>query len=415
MFSARLGVSAREKMPDFLLSRSLTDPQWDAFLASTPAGQFEQTSAWAKAKSIYGWRPIRLTVHQDGQLLGGAQILCRRLPLFGKIGYVSKGPVLGPSCQPEMVHRLLSDLHRIARQERILFLLAQPPDDGHALEGLLSNSGFRVDDTVGMITATTKIDLRPDVDAIFKNMESSNRKFIRRGQRAGVQVREGARGDIDLFFHLMSQSCRHQGVAPNPSVPDFIRALWGAFEPSGHVKLLFAEYKGAIVSGLFLIPFGDTVRAWKMGWSGGHPEVRPNQFLHWEAMQWAKNAGYSYFDFLGINRRIAEAILAGEGLYDVADGPAIFKLMFGGEVVLLPRAYACIPNPVLRSLHGAYIQHPRIADRLRRVVSRIVELPKKFSSRISHDRPVMCASEGGRRSSNAAGECTGGKTIEAAL
>ena len=74
-------------------SAELEDSNWDDFLEATPLGHFQQSSLWARAKDIDGWRPLRTILTLDGQIAGGFQILTRHTR-FGLIGYVSKGPVL---------------------------------------------------------------------------------------------------------------------------------------------------------------------------------------------------------------------------------------------------------------------------------------------------------------------------------
>src|ERR1017187_3150477 len=75
------------------LSPELEDPYWDDFLKATPLGHFQQSSLWARAKDIEGWRPVRMILTLDGQIAGGFQILTAHTR-FGLIGYVSKGPVV---------------------------------------------------------------------------------------------------------------------------------------------------------------------------------------------------------------------------------------------------------------------------------------------------------------------------------
>jgi lipid II:glycine glycyltransferase (peptidoglycan interpeptide bridge formation enzyme) len=69
------------------------DPAWDEFLESHPMGHYTQSSPWGQLKARFGWEVMRITVKESGQVIGGAQILFRRLPLWGRVGYISKGPV----------------------------------------------------------------------------------------------------------------------------------------------------------------------------------------------------------------------------------------------------------------------------------------------------------------------------------
>ena len=69
--------------------------------------------------------------------------------------------------------------------------------------------------------------------------------------------------------------------------------------------------------------------------------------MHWTAIQWAKAAGYRYYNFEGIDADAARAQLAGAPLEsDLLKSVTRFKLGFGGEVRLLPGVYDYVYNPM---------------------------------------------------------------------
>jgi lipid II:glycine glycyltransferase (peptidoglycan interpeptide bridge formation enzyme) len=74
------------------ISSEQEDRQWDMFLQENPSGQFQQSTFWAKTKSVNGWRPIRVVLTRGERIAGGFQLLLRP-SRWGEIGYVSKGPV----------------------------------------------------------------------------------------------------------------------------------------------------------------------------------------------------------------------------------------------------------------------------------------------------------------------------------
>ena len=128
-----------------VISREIQDPSWDAFVSGNPSGQFEQTSAWAHAKSVNRWRPLRLSLFSNGNIVGGAQILYRNVLFFGKIAYISKGPVVTPGLTSEITRRILGELTHLVKKERILYLVVQLADNSHFLEDWLLDAGFHVD------------------------------------------------------------------------------------------------------------------------------------------------------------------------------------------------------------------------------------------------------------------------------
>ena len=72
---------------------------WAAFAGSDVA----QLSAWARIRWEASFTPLYLMAHLDGRLVGGALVLERRLPVVGRIGYVSNGPLLSGTVPREPV------------------------------------------------------------------------------------------------------------------------------------------------------------------------------------------------------------------------------------------------------------------------------------------------------------------------
>jgi lipid II:glycine glycyltransferase (peptidoglycan interpeptide bridge formation enzyme) len=340
------------------LSHEIEDRDWDAFLETDPACPYEQTSLWAQVKAINNWHPVRVIVTRGREIVGGAQVLIRQIPLAGYIGYVSKGPVFSLD-DGKLIQLVIDKLCGIAREYRIQYLIVHPPDNSEASVKYLIKKGFKNDAIVKVVDATLMIDLSLDLDEIFSNMKRKHRQYIRRGERKGVKIRLGSKEDIGTFYRLMLATCRRQGVSPNPSTVNYINELWHVFNKFGSVIILLAEYNNEVLSALIAIPFGKIVRAWKIGWSGRYGDCRPNYVLYWELIKWAKIQGYSYLDLVGINSNIAKAILSNKPFPNAGDrNVTSFKLGFGGNPVILPDAFVYIYNPLFRS--GYHIVLPRI-------------------------------------------------------
>src|ERR1700687_376313 len=86
--------------------------EWDAFLARTAGGSYPQPGSWAMAKLTAGFCNRRVTEKNGGGILGGAQMLYRRLPLGGSIAYVPLGPVLSSDAS-EIINLGIANLHPI--------------------------------------------------------------------------------------------------------------------------------------------------------------------------------------------------------------------------------------------------------------------------------------------------------------
>ena len=346
------------------VSQSAEDNEWDNFVEFGAKGHFEQTSRWGQVKGEGGWQPLRLMVYEAGEIVAGAQILLRSLPLFGRIGYLPRGPlVLKPD--PDLPSLIVHKIKDAAKEWRVRFLLAQAPQGRQDIDEVLAREGFVPDDSGEIVTATMCIDLGQGLETVLSRMTKKFRHHIRFAARNYVAVHDGKEEDIPLFFRMMVETCKRQGVDPNPASESHIRKLWQVFSERGGVKLFLASYKDEVVSGLIGIPFGQVFYAWKMGWTGKFEDSRANHLLHWEAIKWASNAGYRFFDFMAVSRLVAETVIKGGHFYSAAKGSDLFKLSFGGDPILLPEARTYISNPILKFSYGKV--YPRIRALRRRI------------------------------------------------
>jgi peptidoglycan pentaglycine glycine transferase (the first glycine) len=338
------------------ISHKLIDSEWDSFVKSVPRGDHLQSSPWAAFKASYGWSPIRIIIKKDGLAVAGVQFLVRRVFGVLKIAQVLQGPVLS-SQEPELFETTIQELVRLIRVIKINYLVVVPACDCSAAE-VLGEKGFRPSGFLGGPRATLIIDLLQDSNALLHKMRRTTRNNIRIGRDQGIRVREGGEGDLAVFYRLLEATTkRHKG---DPESKKYYLDLWKHLEPSNHVRLFLAEYQGEILSGVLLVPFGNTVTVKGLAWSGGRRWLRPNELLMWKAIGWSKENGFRYFDLNGISLLAAESLIAGQALPESERSTATrFKLGFGGGVILLPRAFEFIPNKAMSLLIGKLIPADR--------------------------------------------------------
>ena len=328
-----------------------TDAEWDDFVA-TAGGRHAQTVAWARVKAATSWASERVEVHEGGCIVAGGQILTRRLPMVGRLGYLDGGPVVRDSTAVDV---LVDAIVATCRRSRIRNLVVDLPEGSLALVEPLRSRGFVSSEVKTALAATLVVDLTKTEDDILAGMRKTTRHNIRKGIRAGTVVRVGGADDLPMVAGLFGATAGRQGfIAADER---YLRTFYDVLHPLGQCVIMIAEVDGAPVSAMLGIVFGDRFVFKRAGWSGTHRDARPNEVLHWEAMQWAKDAGLRRYDFDGIEPGVAQAIATGvEG--PEATNVTRFKLGFGGEVVLLPDSLSYLPN---RALHLGYTQlFPRV-------------------------------------------------------
>jgi lipid II:glycine glycyltransferase (peptidoglycan interpeptide bridge formation enzyme) len=341
------------------------NPEWDAFVAAAPGGHHAQTSLWAGVKAVLGWDAQRVLLRDGGAIVGGVQLLTRAVAPGCRVAFAPRGPLV-PAGDRDAVHLLLGALDDLGRRERIRYLKLQPPAGRHELVTTLATRGWAPSTMEAAPTATVRVDLTADEDELLRRMRKRTREKIRQAPRRGLVIREAGDEDFPTYCAIVEATSRRQGFGAYPR--RYYEAMWREFSASGDAVVLMAELEGRVLSATLLVGYGDRVTYKMGGWSGDKAPVQPNEAIHWAGMQWAKAAGYQYYDFDGIHKSIAAAVLAGGELPESArSGVAHFKLGFGGEVEVFPGAMDRSPTVLLRPV--VRLAAPRM-DRMKSVAHR---------------------------------------------
>lgn len=343
------------------------EPAWDALVARASGGHHVQTTRWAEVKRTVGWRAVRIEAVSGGELVGGLQLLLKRIGGLGSVGFVPRGPVIADGAGAGVLHLVLDGLEAVARTERVLHLKVQPPAGGEDIVATLRGRGYRDSGVETAPTATVLVDLDREREEILGAMRTNTRRNVRRAVRSDVVARVGSAADIGILHRLIRATADRQGFAPYPE--RYYRAMWDLFSPSGHAHLVVAEHGGEPISAMLLIAFRDTALYKIGGWSGAAREARPNELMHWSAIEWAQEAGHRWYDLEGIDVDVARALAGGrEPPAAAMDGVSHFKLGFGGQVAIFPSAqnYAGrgVAGRALRELAPALERLSPIASRM---------------------------------------------------
>lgn len=316
---------------------------WDEFVVAS-GGPLAQTWAWGEIKRESGWSPVRVAVSDSGRIVGGAQILVRQVSALGSIGYLDGGP-LALDATSTVVAATLDAIESACRAHHVRALSVDPPEDESVDRAFLESAGYFLSQIKTSLGATVRVPLG-DEDDMLSAMKSKTRYNIRKGLRSGVAIRRGDASDLGIFHRLLESTAERNGfIAPSSS---YLEAMWSQLAPLGRLAMFLADVEGETVGATLVTAFGDTVVYKRGAWDGRHGRAHPNEVLHWEAMRWARDSGFEWYDFDGIEREVAEALVAGEDP-EALESVTRFKLGFGGQVVLLPTSLTLVPNAVLRA------------------------------------------------------------------
>jgi lipid II:glycine glycyltransferase (peptidoglycan interpeptide bridge formation enzyme) len=335
------------------------DLYWDDFLSGLEYSHHEQSTCWANVKLHQGWQAIRIKVFKGADWLAGAQMLCKKLPFGGSVGFISSGPFYNFPNDPSL-DVLIRSINQLAKNRRIQYVAITPYVENAYLDKILEENGYRPTQERFPPTTTTIatliLDLSKDLDTLLLEMRRETRREIKLALKTELTVREGNKKDLDALFKLMSLVAKKRKEKPVPDSVDFFNFIWDYFYPKGYVKLLLVELRGEPISTGLIFTFGNTVRFWKYGWSGEETKKHPNQLLFWELIRWSKNNGFRYVDIVQVDPYVTDYLSLGLPITDELKtrrlyGPTQFKIGFGGRVVKFSGPWFRFQNSMIRSFY----------------------------------------------------------------
>lgn len=283
-----------------------TSPLWQTLVVKTESSVFHSPSWIQVLTDTYGWEASAyVIVDEAGEPCAGIP-LCRITDMFGE--RIVALP-FSDYCDP---------LIRDAESWRVLIEKLLPEQVPIKLR-CLHNDVPLSDKRFSLVKQARwhRLDLRPDLEALWKTMHDSTHRAIRKSEREGLTVRMAeSEPDLRVFFemHLKIRKYKY-GLLAQPY--SFLQNIWRHFVEPRHGFLMLAIHEDKIVAGDFFLEWKDTLY-YKFN-ASLHDDLshRPNDLLIWHGIQEGKKRGLTYLDF---------------GLSDIdQEGLIRYKRKFGGE------------------------------------------------------------------------------------
>ena len=271
-----------------------TDPRWEALVNSLPTSVIYQHPAWlAVLEEAYGYKPIHLACEDTtGQLRGVLPLMYRRGLRSGRIcASLFDSPMAGPLAYDDQARAILIQA-AIERTRAELGVHLQIKVGSTSLDRL-------VDNVVGVpMFETYELALpeRPDL----LRLDSRIKWAANKGLRLGMRIRQAETEDeLRVWYRLYLETMRRLVTMPKPY--RFFELAWQRLRPQGLLRLLLAEHveagKSRLVAGFLFLQWGQTISHIVTGWRREDHALRPNDLLHWQALQDACAEGFRYYDF----------------------------------------------------------------------------------------------------------------------
>lgn len=369
---------------------------WNTFAAAHPHTSILQSYEWAEVKRHLGWRAQHLIIEEDGLPVAGAQILLHSTPI-GPFAYIPHGPLLDWH-RPELVRYTFSVLHRMLRRNLAFAVKIEPAYPNNTITTtILEKHGFRPADTI-QPRSTIIVDLRPDIDTLSARLNIKMRYNMRLAQRRGVTCFEGTAADIPLFYRLIQSTSQRAGFPIHDM--EYYRRAWHVLEQRGMAQLLFAAYGDEVLAATMLFVLGDRAYSMYSGSSELHRNLKPNDFLQWESIKWAKSMGCTSYDLWGIPDEIGRRFEMGESL-ETDDLPPRqqgelwgvyqFKRGLGGQITRFCGSYDYVYSPIGYWLYKRAL--PRLNEFRQSLRERRMQLAQKRQLSPTEQQPEQEAGE----------------------
>jgi len=324
-----------------MINKLTPDPaQWDNFVLNHPRGYFLQLSAWGEQKAAYGWSYDRIALMQGDEIVAGAQLLFRPLPM--KLGTMAYLPYGGYVTDDSQWDELLAAIHVCAKKNGAAFLKWEP---GFNFDYDLSKWGFSESPQRIQPPNTVMLDITGEDDAIQARMNTGTRRNIRKAYKNDIHYYEASPADLNKFTKMMDITGERNEFGVHESA--YYKLMYELFVPE-HAALILADHEGDTLAANLIVSVGDTAIYLEGASSNEKRKLMASYGVQWEAIKWAQKRGCTLYDMWGIPDE-DEATLE-EQFQERSDGlwgVYRFKRGWGGDVVRTIGAWDFVYNQII--------------------------------------------------------------------
>jgi len=278
--------------------------EYEKFLEKHDRCNFQQSLEWQKVK--ISWKnEVVLSENKDGQIVGAISVLIRKIPLFGNMMYVSRGPICDIHDE-KVLEDLCIGLKKLAKKYKAFTLKMEPDVESSDLEfrDIMENLGFRVKDDAKDFSEgiqpryVFRLDIKGKTeDEVFNNFQSKTRYNIRLATKKGVVIKEGSKEDLKDFHKIMEITGKRDDFMIRPL--SYFEKMYDELGKD-HIKLMMAYYEDKPISGIIDIIYGNKVWYLYGASSNEHRNLMPNYLLQWEMIKYAIANKKDMYDFRGV-------------------------------------------------------------------------------------------------------------------
>jgi len=318
-----------------------------------------QSWNWGDFRKTTGVAVERLGFYENGKLTKGLQVTFHPIPMLGKTaGYLPK------AFTPD--ENQLAALKTLGEQHNALFIKLEPNVAAQAVQAKTIHQPIRqfllsheCKSGRPLFTKYTfELDLTPDEETLFANLNSKTRYNTRLAKKKGVKIVENTSQEgLNIYLKILSETTSRQGFYAHS--PDYFQKMWNQLGTSGIMRIFNAVYQEKVLvswivfifNNVLYYPYGASTRE--------HREVMASNLMMWEIIKFGKQAGCTKFDMWGSLGPEPNPKNPWYGFHRFKEG-------YGGTLMEFAGTYDLVLNPILYTLF-------RKVDNLRWKILRLIK------------------------------------------
>lgn len=222
-----------------------------------------------------------------------------KLPFGKSYLYAPKGPVLKNGLSTDQIHEILSlffsktrDLEIETKTQEEIFLQLEPSEE--------IKNFFQIQKTTNIQPQDTSfLSLDKEPKEMLANMHQKTRYNIMLANKKEVRVEILDKAEeLEIFLNLNKKTASRQNIVTHQD--SYYNLLWQTLLEHRAGKLFVAHYNNVPVAANLMIFWENAVTYLHGASDYEHRQVMAPYLLQWEAIKFAKEQGFKFYDFWGI-------------------------------------------------------------------------------------------------------------------
>jgi lipid II:glycine glycyltransferase (peptidoglycan interpeptide bridge formation enzyme) len=298
-----------------------------------------------------GARSEHVAVHENGHLLGLADVRVKSIPFLGAgIAYINGGPLVRQADvgDAERLRAVLAALKTeyVDHRSLLLRIVALPGsvDWTAAQRAAFTACGFASNDRLPAYR-TLLVDLARPLGEIRKSLAQKWRNCLNRSERNGLTIRCGSAPELFEVFCALYDEMQARKPFHVDLDPRFYACVQRHLDTQEAFQAAIAESEGRPIAGHVGSTLGDTSVYLLGATSAAALQQKAAYLLQWHAIQTAHACGCRWYDLGGIDPN------GNPGVFDFKAGLGGVDVTAPGPFELLPRRLA---GAVISAAEGVY-------------------------------------------------------------